>query len=267
MRHAQAKLIGGVVIAAIVITMVARTVVRSRDDGKHGEMPDATVVQRTNVPAVKAAERGGAMTDTQQHGAVVTGGDAGVAATNADTKARARIPYSEDQKKVMEMEALVDDGDEAGALEIARKLIKSDDADVRSDVVDTLGWIGVKALPELTMMLADSDQDVVDEAQRKWLEILDEVDDPQAQADLLKAAMNLTRNEDDFQELTIVAASLPDDVAARLYADLIEQTRNNPVVNPLVLQEYETLTGDPYTNRDATEKWIASQFDPEIIER
>jgi hypothetical protein len=268
MKNNRMKQMG--ILAVLAVAVAAATWMATRRQAAIGEGPEleqpAAIPGQGAISVSDAAIGTGAVVAVR-HGLVTTGGDAGAAATNTETKARNLRPYSEDQKKVFAMEALVDEGDERGAIEIARQLIKSEDADVRADVVDTLGWIGVKALPDLTVLLADNDPDVADEAQRKWLESLEEVDDPQARADLLKGAMSLARDEDNFQELTIAAASLPDAIAVRLYVDLIEGTQGNSVVNPLALQEYEGITGKPYATRAEAEKWIANHPEPVIIER
>lgn len=196
----------------------------------------------------------------------VTNADSVPAATNTVATQDAAAPrLSLEEALVQQMEELLLDAeDHAGALRLARQLMRSQDPEVRSEVVDTLDWIGLKALPELTSMLADSDPEVAMAALSAWLDALDDVESPLARAELLNEAIPLVRNEDDLQELLIATTDLPDGLLVRMYIDILERTADNPVVNEAIREEYEATTGDPFISREAAERWIlANPDDPD----
>ena len=62
-----------------------------------------------------------------------------------------------DRKLCEEVQAAMDADDSKTTIRLCSKLMSSSDPEVRSHVVDALGWFGFEALPELTTMLGDSD--------------------------------------------------------------------------------------------------------------
>ncbi|HOE61797.1 MAG TPA: HEAT repeat domain-containing protein [Kiritimatiellia bacterium] len=172
------------------------------------------------------------------------------------------VPLTPEQKLAATMEERLDNGDERGALELARQLLKAESSEVRSDVVTTLGWIGVKALPELSVMLGDADSEVSEEALQQWIMAIEEIEDPHAKAQMLALAMRSTRDEDTLQSIAMEFNGLPEDVVLRSLQTIIQGQKNGPAVD-VAREEYESITGEEYSTPEALEKYILENVEPE----
>jgi hypothetical protein len=171
------------------------------------------------------------------------------------------VPLTPEQKLAVAMEERLDTGDEQGALELARQLLKAGSSEVRSDVVAALGWIGVKALPELSSMLGDADGDVSEEALQQWMMAVDEIEDDAAKAQMLTLAMGFTRDEDMLQSIAMEFNGLREDVVLRSLQSVI-QGQNGPATD-VAREEYESITGEAYSTPEALEKYIRENVEPE----
>ena len=80
-----------------------------------------------------------------------------------------------DQISLKKAKAALDDGDVFESMKIARGLIDSADASVRSSIIDIFSWVGRKALPELAELVHDRDPGVAQDAFRVWELALQEI--------------------------------------------------------------------------------------------
>ena len=124
--------------------------------------------------------------------------------------AKTQPPLTPSQKKAQEMRSLLDDGDERAAMRQARELLTDDDPDVRAEVATVLGWIGLRALPELSQMLNDPEDHIADDVMVQWTMAYNEIEDPALQAEMLAAAMKVTKVNAYLEELAILSSQLPE---------------------------------------------------------
>lgn len=150
-----------------------------------------------------------------------------------------------DQLAAQAMRDKLDNEDTAGALAMARGLMKSGEAEVRSEVVSVLGWVGAKALPELGAMTGDQDADVAQEAYDQWLQALQEVEDDALKAQLLADGLQRQKDQDKVEELFIQFDQMPDYIALPAVVGLIGSS--NPVVSEKAREVYKELTDKDYT--------------------
>ena len=86
-------------------------------------------------------------------------GDGVSSAINVSSKVAAPPEKpSEDLLAANKMLHLLDDGDRAGALAMARSLMDSPEQKVRLVVIDMMGWMGKVTLPELVELMEHKDE-------------------------------------------------------------------------------------------------------------
>lgn len=177
------------------------------------------------------------------------------------------IVVAADRAEAEKMEERVDSEDFTAALKIARQLMRSKDEEVRSRVVSSLGWIGIKALPELSEMLADENEDIAAEAFQQWKEMVDEVADEAMKGSLIVAGMTNPnmKNQGDLEACVMEFDSLRDDIAVRGLVSIIQSS--NPVASEVARDHYTFVTGTDYTTPEEAEKWISENVEPEEDEK
>lgn len=202
-----------------------------------------TAQKATAGGAGKAAQAGG----VKQPGGGVLANTGGGSQTNGVLPAAVRALSDKMQK-------LLDDGDESGAQTVARQLMGSEYSEVRRDVIAVFGWVGVKALPDLSRMLADPDPDVARDAFEHWKRAVSEVADDASKAELLTAGMSVLASQSDLEACVMEFDSLPDALAVRGLVTLIQS--ENRVASEVAREHFEFVTGEPYVSPTASEAWI-----------
>jgi len=149
----------------------------------------------------------------------------------------------------LRMEELLDEGHHRDALYVARRIMGSESVDVRSDVVSTLGWIGVAALPELTMMLNDSDNEIAEEVFTQWEMAVDNINNEQLKADLLVASSYKFNDETDLDAVMIKFGDLDEDIALDSLVPLVACPNRN--LAEAAKEQIEFITGEDYTTPEA----------------
>ena len=221
-----------VVCSAVGVWFLAgRTMRRGPQDG-------AATVNGTKVPA---STSGGVVS------AGATAKDAGLSKTN-------QVALSADQVAARKMNDFLDSESEQDALVVARQLMKSVDAEVRRDVVATLSWIGIKALPELSVMMNDKDTEVAQAAYTHWRQVLKEITEDSLKGEILVAGLLKFKKQDQLEDAVMAFTEVPDEIAIRCLVQLIQS--DNPVASEVAREHYAFVTGDAYTTPQAAEIWI-----------
>lgn len=265
MNSTRQKIIGGASLVALLIAVAGVVAVRlSRSTGRN---VDTSLSQggraadgRNQQQAVVEAPMGTGVTS----GSAAT--SQGVMGTNGVSAAQQlpEPPQTADQKMAEAMQERLDSEDENGALALARKLLHAPDADVRSAVVGVLGWIGVKAIPELSVMLGDEDEEVAQEALDQWMTAIDEIEDPVQKGALLAAAMTAIKDQDALEFCVMGFNTLPEAIAIRNLVGVIQSS--NAIASEIAREGFEFVAGEAYTTPEAAEKWILDNTDPEESE-
>ena len=160
------------------------------------------------------------------------------------------------------MDEFIAADDEENALKVARILMNSEDADVRREVLDTLGWIGVKALPELTSMLGDDDAELAADAFEEWENAVDDISEDKSKAAMLAAGLKVMTDEDAIESAILTFDTIDDKIAVRAIAEIIES--GTPASAAVAYEHYNFVTDEDYTTRQAVEDWIARQYEEDF---
>lgn len=143
---------------------------------------------------------------------------------------------------------------------MARRLLDSPEAAVRSQVLSVLGWIGVRALPELTQLLADENEGIADEAFTQWKMAYDELQDDGMKAEMLVAAVGTMRKEEDMEALVMSVDQFPTDLAVRTLVKLVQG--ESVAASKVAREHYSFLTQTEYATPQAAEQWIRENGEP-----
>ena len=159
------------------------------------------------------------------------------------------------------IEKALDDEDCAAALACAGEALKSPVASIRQDMVDTLGWFGEKALPELAPFLADADEDVRDSALAEWTMALAEIDDDAERVRIVELAMGILSDEDSLEDMSNEYIGVDEKLAVESLVRIIEGDGSAEGIEK-AKETYEFVTGDEWTDVDAARRWIEEEYTP-----
>lgn len=178
------------------------------------------------------------------------------------------VEDDDDDKRTPEEKALaeriekaLDDEDFELAVACAEEAQKCGDAEIRQSMVDTLGWFGEKALPELTPFLADADEDVRDSAMSEWTTALSSIEDEGVKIRTVELAMGVLNDEDALEEISNEYIGADEKLAVESLARIIEGGGSKEGVEK-AKETYEFVTGDEWTDAAEAERWIAEEYEP-----
>lgn len=102
-----------------------------------------------------------------------------------------------DRKTAVSLQTALDADDFSAVRAAALKAMASSDPKLRKQAVDALAWFGAKALPELTSLLADADEDVASAALDAAATALSDMEDPKTQFDAAASYMTILASNSD----------------------------------------------------------------------
>ena len=152
--------------------------------------------------------------------------------------------------------------DEKAIIACAAEAAKSKNSEVRSGMVSALQWCGRSAMAELTMFMADPDDDVRSEALDAWTDALQEIESPTAKRDLLISSMSILTDTEALEGLATEITELPNSYRIDVLTTLIENGTSQAAA--VAREEYEDLTEEAYTNKEAANKWLQENPDDEV---
>ena len=164
---------------------------------------------------------------------------------------------SADLTAASRMSHLLDDGNRAGALALARTLMDSPEQKVRLVVIDTMGWMGKVALPELVELMEHKDEVTAEAALAAWEHIFGEITNDALRIDeVLKAVKSLKRQK--MIETVFFHLDECDEKASlRALSKSIAETKGL-CCNPLAKEAYERLAGEPWISVERTSELIST---------
>jgi len=179
-----------------------------------------------------------------------------------------RVEDDEDDNRTPEEKALaeriekaLDDEDFELAASCAEEAQKCGDSEIRQSMVDTLGWFGEKALPELTPFLADADEDVRESAMNEWTMALSSIEDEGVKIKSVELAMGVLRDEDALEDISNEYIGVDEKLAVESLVRIIEGGGSEEGVEK-AKETYEFVTGDEWTDVAEAERWIAEEYEP-----
>lgn len=183
-----------------------------------------------------------------------------------------------DRKLYDAVQSALDDEDFAAVRVAAAEAYRSANAEVRQQAVDALGWFGEKALPELTPMMADADDDVAQSACDAWESGLSEMESAADRVKVARMALTVISNPD---ALTMIGSQFSnaatelidgaDDKSADEYRVQVLQgvvdimgDESNLNRARAAREIYESVTGHEWISIDEAEKYLAdpSNYEP-----
>jgi hypothetical protein len=180
----------------------------------------------------------------------------------------AALDDDEDDKRTPSEKALaeriekaLDDEDFELALSCVDEAQKCGVAEIRQSMVDTLGWFGEKALPELTPFLADADDDVRESAMNEWTTALSSIEDEGVKMKSVELAMGALRDEDALESISGEYIGVDERLAVESLARIICGGGSKEGVAK-AKETYEFVTGDEWTDVAEAERWIAEEYEP-----
>ena len=194
----------------------------------------------------------------------------------------AEHPYSAaDKKLARSLQEALDVDDYDAVLKATSEALKSNNPDVRHNAVDALGWYGEQALPELTVCMADPDEDVAQAAMNHWEEGVAEMEDANEKLQVALYAINTLTDADTLsivsshfaQAATELIDSEEDEAAAsqkrvEVIQALVDTIEGEGEKGANAAREaYEEITGSEWISIDEAEKYLADPDNYEAPEK
>lgn len=175
-----------------------------------------------------------------------------------------------DRKLVENIRVALDEEDWDAVQRLTAVAFKSKEAEVRKEAVEALSWFGSRALPELTPMMADSDEEVAEEAMDAWQHALSDVDSAVERIACAKLALGVISNEDaltmiggEFSSAALEIINDEDDEdkamekRVEVIQTLVDLMEGQQELNAKVAGEiYEDITGNEWISVEEAEKYI-----------
>ncbi|HBJ59343.1 MAG TPA: hypothetical protein DDY72_02545 [Verrucomicrobia bacterium] len=136
---------------------------------------------------------------------------------------------------------------------------RSSSKEVRAKAVEALSWFGRAALSDLTLFMADPDEDIRQDACTAWASALSEVEDAQEKGQYASAALEILQDKNLSDSLIMEINDLPDAQQIDIVTRLIEGP--NKTAGEVAREHYEFITGEEYESPEAAEQWL--QENPE----
>ena len=159
------------------------------------------------------------------------------------------------------IEKALDDENFELAVACAEEAQKCGVVEIRQSMVDTLGWFGEKALPELTPFLADADEDVRESAMSEWTMALSSIEDEEAKIGVVELAMGVLKDEDALEEISNEYIGVDEKLAVESLVRIIEGGGSKEGIEK-AKETYEFVTGDEWNGVEEATRWIAEEYEP-----
>lgn len=189
-----------------------------------------------------------------------TGADAkaeAAAATNAvEAAAAPAAPLTPEEREAAEMRDLLDDGQTQAAIRHARNLMDSESKQIRSQVLETLAWIGHRALPEITEMVNDANPDIAEEALSAWEQAFSEISGEHRQAAIIAETVPKLKNPDAVNAVLQHAADIGEHVALPMLSRIIDSNAADFRGESAREMYTHVSGGEIYESRAATQKFL-----------
>ena len=152
----------------------------------------------------------------------------------------------------------------------AEKALKSTNPDVRRDAVDALGWFGEEALAELTVWMADADEDVAQAAMGHWEDAVSELEDANERLQTSLFALNTLTDKDALTMIGSQFANAATELIDEEEDEALASQKRTEVIQALVdmieggkpahveaaSEIYEDVTGNKWISVDEAEKYL-----------
>ena len=159
------------------------------------------------------------------------------------------------------IEKSLDDEDFDEAVACVEEALKCNVVEIRQNMIDTLGWFGKKALPQLTLFLADADEDVRENAKSEWGMAVSDIEDDVEKIGTVELAMSVLMDEDILDEISNEYIGVDEKLAVESLVRIIDGGGSKEGVEK-AKETYEFVTGDEWSGVEEAERWIAEEYEP-----
>lgn len=152
-----------------------------------------------------------------------------------------------------EMTQLLDDGDELQALKEARNLQRHANRDVRLEAFLAMDWIGLPAAMDMAGMIDDEDDEIRTAARDAFWKILNEMNSPTVQRDLLSTALQSPdpeMRESVLDELINIPDGLSFELLAKTMLDADED------IADLARENAAFVSGETFESYEDAMRWF-----------
>ena len=150
-------------------------------------------------------------------------------------------------------DALDDDNFKALQAEIEKLAASTNDA-LREKAVEALSWFGVKALPEMTLFMADTNDDIRDAACTAWTMSVSEIEDKNLRGSAVLSAMSVVHDRDHLDSMVMEINDMSNSEQLEILTQLIEG--KNKLAAQTAKEHYEFVTGEEYKDLATAQKWL-----------
>ncbi len=207
---------------------------------------------------VAAAGGGSTQSATNRNGVAALRPSSGSATAALQSTNSVTIAVDAATEEILDqIDQFIADDDLDGAYHLARTLMRHPDPDIRTEAAETFGWIGLKALTELSLMLQDDDSDVAATALHHWELTIGDISDDTLKAEMVVEGVKHLQDPDDIEGLIMQLGSMEEDLAVRAVVQIIRD--GTPVASEVAREHYEFMTDEPYISPEAAEEWLKKQ--------
>lgn len=165
-----------------------------------------------------------------------------------------------ERQTLQEVQVALDEDDYEKTVVALQKVSVSSSPLVRRRAAEALGWFGKKALPDVVMFLADSDEDVRSTAQASVEQSINEMESEAEKVAAIERLM-MIRGACDEDTLVMLAGELNgifDETLTVAAASRVIEAGVNPEGVSAMKEVYEFVTGEEYSGAEAANQWIES---------
>ena len=167
----------------------------------------------------------------------------------------------EEEQQLDDIHEALNNEDLDAAIKLAEAAQKAKNPEIRMAMVETLGWLGARALPELTPFLGDPDEDVVFEATAQWQSALYEIEDDKEKCSIISMALKALTDEETLDEIASELNGMDELLSLGVIVDVLD---NGTVAGKKAVKNaYETVTGEEWTDINAAEAWLEENYQPD----
>lgn len=182
----------------------------------------------------------------------------------------------EDRQMCEALQEAMDEEDFEKSRRLAVRAAASKNSEVRLLAVEALEWFGVKALPELTPMMSDPNEEIAESAVIAWESGLSEIEDP---GERLKISAITLKVLSDPMALEMIGESFADSAneliddeedeqkaavhRTEVIQTLVDLMGENEARTAAAKEIYESVTGYEWLGVDEAERYLA---DPDEYE-
>jgi len=164
---------------------------------------------------------------------------------------------SEEKTILKSIEDAIDEDDLAALRKVLPAASASSNPEIRSELVDALGWFGDKAVLDLLPFMADKDSEVAESALAHWSSAVSDVGEKR-RAKLVEETMKILTDKETLEEIVDQLDDLDDVRAIQVCVNLIESGNENAA--EVAREHYEFVTGEEYTTFEAAEEWLKENY-------